>query len=87
MVKLFNYVSIAHQIFLILLALADLGAYLFFYLTIIKYVSLLKFRLRLFLSGLPGDLRKSAYSLYKSYVETNLSLMSFRNLLSLIRRG
>ncbi|MCC6033113.1 MAG: hypothetical protein LM561_03435 [Desulfurococcaceae archaeon] len=87
MVKLFNYVSIAHQILLILLALADLGAYLFLYLTLIKYVSLLKFRLRLFLSGLPGDLRRSAYGLYKSYMETSLSLVGFRNLLSLIQRG
>mgnify|MGYP000104627271 CR=1 FL=1 len=87
MIKLLNYVSIAHQVFLILLALADLGAYIFFYLMMVKHMSLLKFRLRLFFSGLPEDLRKSAYSLYKSYLETDLSLVSFRSLLSLIQRG
>jgi hypothetical protein len=36
---------------------------------------------------LPGDLRRSAYGLYKSYMETSLSLVGFRNLLSLIQRG
>ncbi len=87
MVKLFNYVLIAHQIFLVLLALADFGAYLFLYLTLIKYVSLLRFRLRLFFNGLPDDLRRSTYSLYKSYMETNLSLVGFRNLLSSIQWG
>ncbi|MEM0026203.1 MAG: hypothetical protein QXV41_06535 [Zestosphaera sp.] len=84
--KIAEYTLIAHQILLVLLALADLGLYIFFYLTLIKSALLLKFRVRLFLSGLPKDLRKSAYSLYKSYVRASLSTSSIRNLLSLVSR-
>lgn len=82
MVKLTNYVLITHRILLILLALIDLGTYVFFYLTLTKSVLLLKFRVRLFLSGLPRDLRKSAYRMYKSYVGANLSVGGIRDLLS-----
>jgi len=81
--KIAEYTLIAHQILLVLLALADLGLYIFFYLTLIKPALLLKFRVRLFLSGLPKDLRNSAYSLYRSYVKTNLDINYIPKLLLL----
>lgn len=84
--KIINYVLITHQALLILLALADLGICIFLYLTLIKFALLFRFRVRLFLSGLPRDLRKSAYSLYASYVEANLRVSSIRDLMSLIQR-
>ncbi|MEO3993189.1 MAG: hypothetical protein QN229_02610 [Desulfurococcaceae archaeon TW002] len=85
--KIANYTLIAHQVLLILLVLSDLVAYISFYLTLTKLTLLLKFRVKLFLSGLPRDLRRSVYSSYKSYLEANLSIWSIRNLLSLISRS
>lgn len=83
--KIANYIVIIHQILLTLLSLADLGVCIFLYLTLTKPALLLNFRVRLLLSGLPRDLRKSVYSLYKSYVETNLGISNVLNLLPLFR--
>lgn len=85
--KIADYALVVHQALLILLALTDLGTYVFFYLKLTKLTLLLRFRVRLFLSGLPRDLRKSAYSSYKSYLEASLSIVGVRNLLSLVSRS
>lgn len=81
--RLADYALVAHRILLVLLALIDLGTYVFFYLTLARLTLLLKFRVRLLVSGLPKDLRRSVYDLYKSYVDASLSLDSVRDLLSL----
>lgn len=80
--KITSVFAVFHYGLLILLTACDLLIHLMLYVTVRKFWSLAKLRLKLMFSDLPKDLKQSVYEKYGTYIVRRTSFIEIFRLVS-----